>query len=284
MAVEDAYGAKEWREGEPGAADEVAFRTEQITRSTCRAVAEYAFRTAAPDGRPRLRRPQVDGVPGLRGDAQGGDGRGRRPATRTIDYRPVLIDATYAGPAVRRDRRAARHPGAEPRRRLPVGPGAADVRLDRRRRVRAAGVRRATTTRPCAMAEAPHGTAPALQGKDLANPLAMILACGAVLRHARRPPRHRLRARLAGDLRGRAGDRRRRDQDARPRRRTPGRPSSRPRSCERVAHQARGVVLAGLLTSGRCRAGPGPSGPRAPSLLQDFAQPISGGQAAQPDP
>jgi isocitrate/isopropylmalate dehydrogenase len=35
-----------------------------------------------------------------------------------------------------------------------------------------------------AMAEAPHGTAPALQGKDLANPLAMILACGAVLRHA----------------------------------------------------------------------------------------------------
>jgi isocitrate dehydrogenase (NAD+) len=35
-----------------------------------------------------------------------------------------------------------------------------------------------------AMAEAPHGTAPALEGKDLANPLAMILACGAILRHA----------------------------------------------------------------------------------------------------
>jgi isocitrate dehydrogenase (NAD+) len=35
-----------------------------------------------------------------------------------------------------------------------------------------------------AMAEAPHGTAPALLGKDLANPLAMILACGALLRHA----------------------------------------------------------------------------------------------------
>jgi isocitrate/isopropylmalate dehydrogenase len=35
-----------------------------------------------------------------------------------------------------------------------------------------------------AMAEAPHGTAPALEGKDLANPLAMILACGALLRHA----------------------------------------------------------------------------------------------------
>ena len=35
-----------------------------------------------------------------------------------------------------------------------------------------------------AMAEAPHGTAPSLQGKDLANPLAMILACGAVLHYA----------------------------------------------------------------------------------------------------
>jgi isocitrate/isopropylmalate dehydrogenase len=34
------------------------------------------------------------------------------------------------------------------------------------------------------MAEAPHGTAPALQGKDLANPMAMILACAAVLHQA----------------------------------------------------------------------------------------------------
>ena len=46
MAVDDAYGAKQWREGEEGADDEVAYRTEKITRSTCRAVAEYAFRTA----------------------------------------------------------------------------------------------------------------------------------------------------------------------------------------------------------------------------------------------
>ena len=34
------------------------------------------------------------------------------------------------------------------------------------------------------MAEAPHGTAPSLQGKDVANPMAMILACGAVLAYA----------------------------------------------------------------------------------------------------
>jgi isocitrate/isopropylmalate dehydrogenase len=31
------------------------------------------------------------------------------------------------------------------------------------------------------MAEAPHGTAPRLFGKNVANPLAMILAAGAVL-------------------------------------------------------------------------------------------------------
>ena len=38
------------------------------------------------------------------------------------------------------------------------------------------------------MAEAPHGTAPALQGKDVANPMAMLLACGAVLRYAAARP------------------------------------------------------------------------------------------------
>ena len=31
------------------------------------------------------------------------------------------------------------------------------------------------------MAEAPHGTAPALQGKNIANPMAMILAGGSLL-------------------------------------------------------------------------------------------------------
>jgi isocitrate/isopropylmalate dehydrogenase len=35
-----------------------------------------------------------------------------------------------------------------------------------------------------AMAEAPHGTAPSLAGKDIANPMAMILACAAVLHYA----------------------------------------------------------------------------------------------------
>ncbi len=35
-----------------------------------------------------------------------------------------------------------------------------------------------------AMAEAPHGTAPSLEGKNVANPMAMLLACAAVLDHA----------------------------------------------------------------------------------------------------
>src|SRR5206468_1153062 len=42
MAVGDAYGAKEWREGEGD--DEVAYRTERIERRICRAVAEFSFR------------------------------------------------------------------------------------------------------------------------------------------------------------------------------------------------------------------------------------------------
>ena len=48
MAVEDAYGAKQWRrfEAERTAGDEAAYRTEVIHRSICEAVAEYAFRAA----------------------------------------------------------------------------------------------------------------------------------------------------------------------------------------------------------------------------------------------
>src|SRR5689334_24250844 len=48
MAVGDAYGAKEWREGEGD--DEVALRTERIERRICHAVAEFAFRQAARTG------------------------------------------------------------------------------------------------------------------------------------------------------------------------------------------------------------------------------------------
>ena len=48
MAVGDAYGAREWREGSGD--DEVAYRTERIERRICRAVAEFAFRQAERTG------------------------------------------------------------------------------------------------------------------------------------------------------------------------------------------------------------------------------------------
>ena len=100
-----------------------------------------------------------------------------------IPYQPVLIDATYAGllsgatdaplviPALNRDGDCLSDLV------LPMFgsiAGAESVLL-------AFDAAYDTTV---AMAEAPHGTAPALEGKDLANPLAMILACGALLREA----------------------------------------------------------------------------------------------------
>jgi len=49
MAVDDAYGAKEWREKtEKG--DELAFRTSKISRRTCRCVADFAFQLAERTG------------------------------------------------------------------------------------------------------------------------------------------------------------------------------------------------------------------------------------------
>jgi isocitrate/isopropylmalate dehydrogenase len=182
MAVEGAYGSKQWREGNAGSPDEVAFSTEHITRSTCHAVAEYAFRAAETMqarvyGGPKWTvSPVYEGMLKEELDAAAE----RHPAAA---YQPVLIDATYAGllsgatdaplviPALNRDGDCLSDLV------LPMFgsiAGAESVLL-------AFDDRYDTTV---AMAEAPHGTAPALQGKDLANPLAMILACGAVLRHA----------------------------------------------------------------------------------------------------
>ncbi len=182
MAVEDAYGAKQWRAGEPGADDEVAYREEHITRSTCRAVSEYAFRTAERlearvYGGPKWTVSAIyEGMLKEEMDAAAA----RHP---DVDYQPVLIDATYAGllsgatdktlviPALNRDGDCLSDLV------LPMFgsiAGAESILL-------AFDDSYDTTV---AMAEAPHGTAPALLGKDLANPLAMILACGAVMHHA----------------------------------------------------------------------------------------------------
>ena len=144
MAVGDAYGAKEWREGEGD--DEVAFRTERIERRICRAVAEFAFRLAERTGAKVFGGPEVHGQPGLRGNAEGGDGRGGRAASgRAVR---AAADRRDLRAADRVERRAARDSGAEPRRRHPLRPRAAAVRLDRglgvagrrlRRRLRADG-------------------------------------------------------------------------------------------------------------------------------------------------
>src|SRR6201990_1535950 len=91
MAVDDAYGAREWRE------DDVAFRTEKISRSTCRAVPEYAFRMASTIegarvyGGPKWTvSPVYEGMLKEELDAAAS----RHPE---IAYQPGLIDATYAG-------------------------------------------------------------------------------------------------------------------------------------------------------------------------------------------
>jgi isocitrate/isopropylmalate dehydrogenase len=182
MAVDDAYGAEEHREGDSGSAGEVAYRTERISRSTCRAVAEYSFRTAERAGARVYGGPKWTVSPVYEGMLKEEmDGAAERHPE--VAYQPVLIDATYAGllsgaadaplviPALNRDGDCLSDMV------LPMFgsiAGAESVLL-------AFGE---TFEATVAMAEAPHGTAPALEGKDLANPLAMILACGAVLRHA----------------------------------------------------------------------------------------------------
>jgi 3-isopropylmalate dehydrogenase len=182
MAVEDAYGAKQWREGTEGAPDEVAYRTEKVTRSTCRAVAEYAFRTARSMGGKVYGGPKWTVSPIYEGmlKEELDDAAARNP---DVVYEPVLIDATYAGlissppetplviPALNRD-----------------GDCLSDLVMPMFGSI--AGAESVLLAfdedfeTQVAMAEAPHGTAPALQGKDVANPMAMLLACGAVLHYA----------------------------------------------------------------------------------------------------
>jgi isocitrate dehydrogenase (NAD+) len=180
MAVGDAYGAEQWREEENG--DEVAYRTERITRSVCRAVAEYSFRTAARIhgrvyGGPKWTvSPVYEGMLKEEMDAAAE----RHP---DVPYSPVLIDATYAGlisgaadaplviPALNRDGDCLSDL-VMPMFGSIAGAESVLVAFDEQFEPKVV------------MAEAPHGTAPALLGKDIANPMAMILAAAAVLHHA----------------------------------------------------------------------------------------------------
>jgi isocitrate dehydrogenase (NAD+) len=180
MAVGDAYGAEEWREEE--GADEVAKRTEVIRRADCRAVAEYAFRTAGRIGGRVYGGPKWTVSPVYEGmlKEEMDAAAERHP---DVGYEPVLIDATLAGlvsgaasdplviPCLNRDGDLLSDLV------LPLFgsiAGAESVLLALDDELRTA----------VAMAEAPHGTAPALEGKDIANPMAMILAAAVLLHYA----------------------------------------------------------------------------------------------------
>ncbi len=177
MAVDDAYGAREWREGSGD--DEVAYRTEKVTRGTCRTVAEFAFQHAE---RARARvfggpkytvSPVYEGMLKEEMDAAAG----RHPE---VAYEPQLIDATYALllaqdgdalviPALNRD-----------------GDCLSDFVLQLFGSIAGAesillGFKGDDPTPRVVMTEAPHGTAPSLQGRNVANPMAMILAAASLL-------------------------------------------------------------------------------------------------------
>jgi len=179
MAVGDAYGAKEWREGE--GEDEVAFRTERIERRICRSVAEFAFRLAERTGAKVFGGPKYTVSPTYEGMLKeemdlAAEGHPE------VAYEPQLIDATFALlvastgaplviPALNRDGDILSDLV------LPLfgsiaGSESLLVAFDDDYVPRAL------------MAEAAHGTAPSLQGKDVANPMAMILAGAALLGQA----------------------------------------------------------------------------------------------------
>jgi isocitrate/isopropylmalate dehydrogenase len=178
MAVGDAYGAKEWREGE--GEDEVAFRTERIERRICRSVSEFAFRQAERMGAKVFGGPKYTVSPTYEGmlKEEMDAAAARHP---DIKYEPQLIDATFALllaqtgaplviPALNRDGDILSDLV------LPLfGSIAGSESL-----LVAFGDDYAPTA---LMAEAAHGTAPALYGKDVANPMAMILAGAALLSH-----------------------------------------------------------------------------------------------------
>lgn len=184
MAVGGAYGAKEWRETNAGG-DEAAFRTERISRKTCRGVAEFAFRHAEKTGAKIFGGPKFTVSPIYEGmfkeelDAAAE----RHPSVR---YEPLLIDATYAMllrsagealviPTLNRD-----------------GDCLSDLVLQMYGSIAGSeslvlSLDESATEISAVLAEAVHGTAPALEGKNIANPTAMILAAAGLLRYVDTP-------------------------------------------------------------------------------------------------
>ncbi|WP_373285955.1 isocitrate/isopropylmalate family dehydrogenase [Marinithermofilum abyssi] len=179
MAVGDAYGAKEWREGE--GINEVSYRTESIDRKTCRAVAEYAFRHAKHTNGKVFGGPKYTVSPVYEGmlKEEMDEASKRYP---DVPYEPQLIDATYA--------LLLSNPGDQPLV-IPAlnrdGDCLSDLVLQLYGSI--AGSESILISfdedfnPQVVMAEAPHGTAPSLFGKNVANPMAMILASASLLSH-----------------------------------------------------------------------------------------------------
>ena len=179
MAVGDAYGAEEWREGSGD--DEVAFRTERIERRICRSVAEFAFRLADQTGAKVFGGPKFTVSPVYEGllKEEMDTAAERYPE---VPYDPQLIDATFALlvassgdplviPALNRDGDILSDLV------LPLfgsiaGSESLLVAFDE------------DFVPKAILAEAAHGTAPSLKGKNVANPMAMILAGAALLSYA----------------------------------------------------------------------------------------------------
>ena len=179
MAVGGAYGAKEWREGEGD--DEAAFRTERIERSVCRAVAEFGFQLAERMDAKVFGGPKYTVSPVYEGMLKEEmDAAAERHSA--VRYEPQLIDATFALllstsgdplviPSLNRD-----------------GDILSDLVLPLFGSIAGSEsllVGFGDDFEPTVvLAEAAHGTAPSLQGKNVANPMAMILAGAAVLSYA----------------------------------------------------------------------------------------------------
>jgi len=176
MAVDDAYGAKEWREGE--GEDEIAYRTEKISRKVCRGVADYAFQQARKMNAKVFGGPKFTVSPVYEGMLKEEmDLAAKNYAD--VKYDPQLIDATYALllnttgeplviPALNRDGDCLSDLVLQMYGSI-AGSESLLLAFDEHENVKTV------------MAEAPHGTAPGLFGKNVANPMAMILAAASML-------------------------------------------------------------------------------------------------------
>jgi len=176
MAVDDAYGAKEWREGE--GQDEIAYRTEKISRKVCRGVAEYAFLQARKMGAKVFGGPKYTVSPVYEGMLKEEMDLAAK-SYADVKYDPQLIDATYALlmnttgeplviPALNRDGDCLSDLVLQLYGSI-AGAESILLAFDDQQNVKTV------------MAEAPHGTAPGLFGKNVANPMAMILAAASML-------------------------------------------------------------------------------------------------------